>query len=137
VIARTASLPRLHTLVLAQNPLLEPNDLAILLESPLACRLRDLDLSSCRMSAGVADVLAQSPVVAGLERLDLRRNDFGEEGLAALARSPYLRGVPVIRLSGNPWGFSEANRRLLEERFGRSWYYHEEDEEVPEDDEPF
>jgi hypothetical protein len=60
-----------------------------------------------------------------LQRLDLRDNVLHEPMLVALANSPSLKAVPVIRLSGNPWGFSPAVREKLEQRFGATWYQDE------------
>jgi uncharacterized protein (TIGR02996 family) len=124
--------PSLHTLVLAGNNL-GADTLRSLARPELPGPLRNLDLSRCGLGDEAASLLASAPALARLERLNLRYNSFGEQGLVTLARSPYLREVPEVLLSGNPWGFAEASRRLLADRFGPGWFYREYEEE-PQDE---
>jgi len=128
-----ARCPRLRTLVLAGNrPSID--GVVDLLRSPLLAHLELLDLSRCELTADAAAVIAASPQLGTLKTLDLRRNDFDEYKLLDLARSPHLASV-ALELSGEPWRYPVPIREELEGRFGRNWYWSNDDNDEDEDPE--
>jgi len=126
-----ARCPRLRSLVLAGNrPSVD--GVAQLLRSPLLAHLELLDLSRCALPREVVPVLIGAAELASLRTLDLRRNEFDEYQLLDLARAPQLQTVQV-KLSGQPWRYPAPIRDELEQRFGQSWYWSEDDEDEDEE----
>ncbi len=64
-------------------------------------RLKKLDLSGNRLTAGSLAPLVSSEVVAAVEDLDLSENNLGAEGVAVLARGT-LPALRSLRLRGTP-----------------------------------
>lgn len=135
VLSKEKRCPRLATLDLSGNPLTVAG-VELLLGSAVAGSVQTLTLRYCSLNAASAEHLANAASLANCSVLDLRGNEFGETGLLALARSKHLAGT-TLHLSGNPWVFKEPTRKLLEDRFGKNWYYDPAEDEDEFDDEDF
>jgi uncharacterized protein (TIGR02996 family) len=68
--------------------------------SPLAGRLRDLDLTGQRLGVGGITALAEAPMPR-LRRLTLDDNDLGDEGVRVLLRAGWAPGLRSLSLSDN------------------------------------
>jgi uncharacterized protein (TIGR02996 family) len=126
LLARADGLPALADLGLDSTFLYE-EDFQALADSPLASRLRGLELegdaevswlelfagsspfvglTSLTLSEGSfgdpgCEVLAASARLSALRHLDLRKSWFGDWGVQALAASPHLKGLVGLRLGEN------------------------------------
>jgi uncharacterized protein (TIGR02996 family) len=128
--------PHLHTLDLSGNTI-GYKGVELLLRAPLLASVRELHLKGCNLDAETAELIAKCPALASCSVLNLRDNDLGEDGLLTLAQSKHLLGT-TLQLSGNPWRFPEASRKILADRFGQYWYHFREEEEEEQDaDEEF
>jgi hypothetical protein len=79
--------------------------------SPLADRLRELDLTGQRIGSGIA-ALAEIPLPR-LRCLELGANDLGDEGVRVLLRAGWAAGLRSLSLAGN--GVGAAGVRALAE----------------------
>jgi uncharacterized protein (TIGR02996 family) len=127
--------PRLHLLDVSGNSL-STRMVELLVRSPLVTTVGELKLTNCNLDQKAAELIADAATLTNCGVINLRDNDLGEAGLLALARSKHLAGVSLL-LSGTPWRFPEASRKLLEDRFGRHWQYQMDEEEQEQEDEEF
>lgn len=97
-LAHSGALPSLRQLALGRNTALRDDGMRILLDSPLAEQLRDVDLSGCRLTDASVRRLATSPWLARLELLDLRGNSISLAGYEALLASPYWHERVGLRI---------------------------------------
>ncbi len=95
-------LPRLRALTIAYSPALGAAGAAALASCPGLARLRELDLTGCRLGDRGARALAASPHLTNLRVLRLEQNGIRGTAARALAESPYLTNLRVLDLTGNP-----------------------------------
>ena len=85
--------------------------------SPIAARLRRLELEDTGVDDDAAVAIANSADLVHLRMLDLSGNPVGERGLLALAASPHLRELVWLNLYNCP--VTDRARAALRDRFGR------------------
>jgi uncharacterized protein (TIGR02996 family) len=98
-LAHSPRVPQLASLVLRQHPSLGDDSLLILLDSPLAERLHELDLSRCSISDAGARALAASRHLAQLQVLELAGNRISLAGFEAILGSPFWRDGTELRVA--------------------------------------
>jgi uncharacterized protein (TIGR02996 family) len=112
-----ARLDSLRSLALRNCNFWEGDELAALADTPVARRLRELDLSGNRLADAGLRELAARPEFAGLERLVCRANEQEHyfcahaDGAEALADSPHLSRLHTLDL-GDHYIFGAGLRAL-------------------------
>jgi len=112
----TAKLEKLHSLVLRNSNFVEGEELAALADTPVAPRLKSLDVSGNRIADAGARVLAERPEFGGLETLIFRADELEPyscvhaSGAAALADSTTLTRLRSLDLSDHYIGDAGLQR---------------------------
>lgn len=96
----SSSLPRLHTLMLARNPI-DAASMTGFADTTPTIPLRRLDLSYCPIGDDGVRLLAESPLLQSITHLKLRECGIGDTGVTALAGSTRTTALRELNLGHN------------------------------------